>query len=145
MGYSYTLLRLITPNLQLSLYNYLKPNPKVTKMPKYRLFFNVKVARSRLYSCHLEDRPVCDMTRSEYGIKKDSVDGSTLYSHGFWTAICVQRNHAHAKRGHSCTLSPTYCSICPELRSGSNSNKRYFVQYVSNLSLRMMQIVRSLT
>lgn len=38
-----------------------------------------------------------------------------------------------------------HISIRPELWGGSNSNKRYYVQYVSNLSLRMMQIVRSLT
>ena len=27
-----------------------------------------KVARSRLYSCHLKTEPVCDRTRSEYEI-----------------------------------------------------------------------------
>ena len=33
----------------------------------------------------------------------------------------VQVNHAHAKRGRSCTLSPICISICPELSDGSNS------------------------
>ena len=32
-----------------------------------------------------------------------------------------------------------HISICPELWGGSNSNKRYLIQYVSNFSLRIMQ------
>ena len=45
--------------------------------------------------------------------------------------IYVQRNHAHAKRRRSCTLSPIYITICPELSGGSNS-KTLSCQYVSN-------------
>ncbi len=53
-----------------------------------------------------DDRNGCATSRVLKLSDKNSVDGSTLQSHGLSKALTLQRNHAHAKRGRSCTLSP---------------------------------------
>lgn len=52
---------------------------------------------------------------------EESVEWSRHTYFKVWTPVTVHLNHAHARRGRLCTLSPGNITICPELKYGSNS------------------------